>query len=333
LRQSTRLVVSQRTEGDLDAAYDAALQRLRTLHRRLRTPGAPLPTLPLRPRATMTLPPSSFSKDDFLRAVERCKEHIRSGDIFQAVLSQRFEVRAEVNPFTAYRALRVVNPSPYMFHLRLGERSVSGASPETLVRVEDGVATLRPIAGTRPRGSTRAEDAAHEASLLADPKERAEHVMLIDLGRNDLGRISTAGGVSITEAMVVERYSHVMHMTSNLEGRVREGLNAFDVIASTFPAGTLSGAPKVRAMQILAELEPVSRGLYGGAVGYIGFDGSTDLAIAIRTAEFRQGRASLQAGAGIVEASVPEREWEETVHKARAGLTALSMAAEATEPA
>ncbi len=349
LRQTIKVVVPQLVDSaDEDArraAYADARARLERAVQRLRDRSVSLPALSLPERAlpkdeaakdkgaakeTMALPPSSFEKDAFCEAVERCHEHIRAGDIFQVVLAQRFEWEAEVDPLSLYRALRVVNPSPYMFHVRLPDVAVAGASPETLVRVEDGVATLRPIAGTRPRGATREEDLAHEASLLADPKERAEHVMLVDLGRNDLGRIAQTGSVQVTDAMVIERYSHVMHMTSNIEAKLRDDVDVFDVIAATFPAGTLSGAPKVRAMQIIADLEPAARRLYGGAVGYLGFDGAADLAIAIRTVEMRDGKVALQAGAGIVEASDPETEWHETLHKARAGLVALAMAEKAS---
>ncbi|MAQ13580.1 MAG: anthranilate synthase component I [Sandaracinus sp.] len=328
LRQTVRVVVPARVREDgADAAYRDAEARIDSVVRALARP-APLAHLPM-PSSDIEgeLPPSSFTRPAFEAAVERCKEHIRAGDIFQVVLSQRFELDATgLDPFALYRAMRVVNPSPYMFFVELPGVTVSGASPETLVRVEDGVATVRPIAGTRRRGATDAEDEARAADLLADPKERAEHVMLVDLGRNDLGRISKPGTVRITDRMIVERFSHVIHLTSNVIGEIGDGRHALDVLRATFPAGTLSGAPKVRAMQIIDELEPVRRGLYGGAVGYVGFDGNADLAIAIRTATLADGKLALQAGAGIVEASDPAKEFEETVNKARAGLVAIEAA-------
>jgi anthranilate synthase component 1 len=271
----------------------------------------------------LELPESSFDRAGFCAAVEKAKEHIRAGDIFQVVLSQRFRVPlGPTDIFDVYRAMRIINPSPYMYFLRLPDRVVAGASPETLVRLEEGQAHVRPIAGTRHRGRNEAEDRAIEQELLADPKERAEHVMLVDLGRNDVGRISKAGSVQVTDRMIIERYSHVMHIVSNVVGELEPGRDALDVLRATFPAGTLSGAPKVRAMQIIDELEPERRGVYGGAVGYIGFDGNMDVAIAIRTIVARNGQMWLQAGAGIVEASDPDKEYEETVNKARAGLLA-----------
>ncbi len=274
------------------------------------------------------VPPSSFSRQEFCHAVQRAKEYIRAGDIFQVVLSQRFEVPHRVDAFQAYRAMRTVNPSPYMFFLDFPDTRIAGASPETLVHLEQGVARVRPIAGTRPRGATPEEDVALEKELMEDPKEVAEHVMLVDLGRNDIGRISESGTVEIEERMVVERYSHVMHIVSQVKGKLRQGMDALDVLQATFPTGTLSGAPKVRAMQIIDELEPTRRGVYGGAVGYIGLDGNMDVAIAIRTLVERNGAVTLQAGAGIVEASVPEKEYEETLNKARAALIAIERAAQ-----
>lgn len=310
-----------------DEAYDAAQARIDDALARLAVPRR-LPPLTLPSRDLVeALPASSFSRADFEQAVRDSQEHIRAGDIFQVVLSQRFEVpQGDVSPFDVYRAMRVVNPSPYMYFLRLPNMDVAGASPETLVRVEDGVATLRPIAGTRPRGATEDEDAALAEELLADRKEIAEHVMLVDLGRNDLGRIAAPGSVRIADRMVIERYSHVMHIVSSVEATLAPGMTALDVVRATFPAGTLSGAPKVRAMQIIDAAEPVPRGLYGGAVGYLGFDGNADLAIAIRTCVAQDGKLTLQAGAGIVEASEPAKEYEETVNKARAGLVAIEAA-------
>jgi anthranilate synthase component 1 len=258
--------------------------------------------------------------------VERAKRYIFDGDIMQVVLSQRLSHPYPASPLALYRALRALNPSPYMFFFDMGGFHVVGASPEILVRLESGAVTVRPIAGTRPRGATREQDLALEEELLADPKERAEHVMLMDLGRNDLGRVAEIGSVRVTDNMTIERYSHVMHIVSNVEGRLREGLDAMAVLRATFPAGTVSGAPKVRAMEIIDEFEPSKRGIYAGAVGYLGFNGDMDLAIAIRTAVIKDGRLYVQAGAGIVADSVPASEWTETQNKARAILRAAEMA-------
>ncbi|MCA9602138.1 MAG: anthranilate synthase component I [Myxococcales bacterium] len=329
LRQTLRVIVPAFLPkgADTRAAYDDALKRLDAVEAKLRAPRS-LSPLPMPDASSVgELPPSSMDKATYCEAVERAKEHIRAGDIFQLVLSQRFRVPlGKTDPFDVYRALRVINPSPYMYFLRLDEAVIAGASPETLVRIEDGTAQVRPIAGTRPRGATEEADRALEVELLADPKEVAEHVMLVDLGRNDLGRIATAGSVRVTDRMVIERYSHVMHIVSNVVAELAPGRDALDVLRATFPAGTLSGAPKVRAMQIIEELEPERRGLYGGAVGYIGFDGNMDVAIAIRTAVIRDGEIHLQAGAGIVEASDGNAEYDETVNKARAGLIAIRAA-------
>jgi anthranilate synthase component 1 len=267
-----------------------------------------------------------FSESAFEQAVERAKRYIFDGDIMQVVLSQRVSHAYSASPLSLYRALRALNPSPYMFYLDLGGFHVVGASPEILVRLERDLVTLRPIAGTRPRGATRESDLALERDLLGDPKERAEHVMLMDLGRNDVGRVAQVGTVRVTENMIVERYSHVMHIVSNVEGRLKPGLDAIEVLKATFPAGTVSGAPKVRAMEIIDELEPSKRGIYAGAVGYLGFGGDMDLAIAIRTAVIQRGRLYVQAGAGIVADSVPHNEWVETQNKARAVLRAAEMA-------
>jgi anthranilate synthase component I len=269
---------------------------------------------------------SNFSGDAFREAVERAIRYVHDGDIMQVVLSQRLSRPFSGSPLSLYRALRSINPSPYMFYFDFGDFQVVGASPEILVRLERGAVTVRPIAGTRPRGATRERDAELERELLADPKERAEHVMLVDLGRNDVGRVAATGSVRITEKMTVERYSHVMHIVSSVEGKLREGLDSLDVLRAAFPAGTVSGAPKVRAMEIIDELEPDKRGLYAGAVGYLGFNGDMDLAIAIRTALVRAGLMHVQAGAGIVADSVPESEWQETRAKARAVLRAAEIA-------
>jgi anthranilate synthase component 1 len=267
-----------------------------------------------------------FSRGDFIAAVDKCKQYILSGDIFQVVLSQRMSVPFEARPLDVYRALRALNPSPYMYFIDLGDTQIVGSSPEVLVRVQQRRVTLRPIAGTRHRGATAEEDRALERELLNDPKERAEHLMLIDLGRNDAGRVSRTGSVKLTDTMVIERYSHVMHIVSQVEGDLADGLTTTDAIRSSFPAGTLSGAPKIRAMEIIAELEPVRRNVYAGAVGYINWHDDADLAIAIRTAVIKNGMLHVQAGAGIVADSDPGREWEETMNKGRALIAAVNSA-------
>jgi len=269
---------------------------------------------------------TNFSREAFKVAVEKCKEYIRAGDIFQVVISQRFSGQLQSDPFDIYRALRTINPSPYMFFLRFGESIVVGASPEVLIRKEGDQIDVRPIAGTLPRGKTRTEDLALEQQLLADPKERAEHIMLVDLGRNDIGRVAVGGSVEVTELMTIERYSHVMHIVSNVRGKLRPELDSFDVFRAAFPAGTLSGSPKIRAMEIIDELEPVRREVYGGAVGYFSFSGNMDLAIAIRTLQIEKDRFHLQAGAGIVADSDPEMEYQETLNKARGVKRAIEMA-------
>lgn len=271
---------------------------------------------------------SNFPKEDFLRAVSRVKEYIGAGDIIQAVISQRFSTALNCPPFDIYRALRKTNPSPYMFFLRLGDVILAGSSPEILVRVEGREINLRPIAGTRPRGEDESKDKLLEEELLSDPKERAEHIMLVDLGRNDVGRVSMAGTVRVDELMAVERYSHVMHIVSNVHGVMKEGVDSFDVLLACFPAGTLTGAPKIRAMEIIEEVEPCKRGVYGGSVGYFDFSGNMDMCITIRTVLVKDGRIYVQAGAGIVADSVGEREYEETVNKAKAMLKAVEMARE-----
>jgi anthranilate synthase component I len=268
----------------------------------------------------------SFTEQEFVEAVRRSKEYIFAGDMMQVQISQRTSRTFEASALSLYRALRGVNPSPYMYYFDFGDHHVVGASPEILVRLAGDTVTLRPIAGTRPRGRTPHEDAAVAEELLADPKERAEHVMLIDLGRNDVGRVSVTGSVKVTEQMVIERYSHVMHIVSNVEGRIQPDRDAIDVLKASFPAGTVTGAPKVRAMQIIDELEPVKRGIYSGAVGYLGFNGDMDMAIAIRTAVVKDRVLHVQAAAGIVADSEPHAEWLETQHKARALLKAAEVA-------
>jgi anthranilate synthase component 1 len=269
---------------------------------------------------------SGFTEQGFKSAVDRARQYIIDGDIMQVVLSQRLTIPYHARPLELYRALRSLNPSPYMYYLDLGDHHVVGSSPEILVHLEDRQITVRPIAGTRPRGEDEVTDRALEQDLLADPKELAEHLMLIDLGRNDVGRVSNTGSVELTEKMIVERYSHVMHIVSNVIGQLKQGMTAMDVLRATFPAGTVSGAPKIRAMEIIDELEPVKRGIYSGAVGYLSWNGNMDTAIAIRTAVIKDNQLSIQAGAGIVYDSVPENEWAETMNKARAIFRAVAMA-------
>ncbi len=270
---------------------------------------------------------SNMTPDAYRGMVAAAKRYIQAGDIIQTVLSQRFTAQTRLSPFTLYRALRLLNPSPYTFFLKIGGQTLVGSSPEVMVRLTGSRIEIRPIAGTRPRGATEARDRELASELLADEKERAEHVMLVDLARNDIGRIAAIGSVQVTESMIVERYSHVMHLVSHVEGVLRKGLDAYDVIAASFPAGTLSGAPKIRAMEIIHELEPEPRGAYGGAVGYLSYDGNMDLAITIRTLDVRDGQVSVQAGAGIVYDSDPEREYQETCQKARALRAAVELAA------
>ena len=312
------------TQGD---AYEAAQVRLDALTARLRQQATTYPE----PITSAVMDESDFvsgfTHQGFLDAVRTCKEHILAGDIFQVVLSQRLSVPFTARPVDVYRALRGLNPSPYMYFLDVGDLQVVGSSPEILVRLQDGKVTVRPIAGTRPRGATPEEDRALEAELLADPKERAEHVMLIDLGRNDAGRISKAGTVQVGEQFVIERYSHVMHIVSEVTGELIDGLNYTDVLRAAFPAGTVSGSPKVRALEIIRALEPVKRNVYAGSIGYIGWHGDADTAIAIRTAVIKGGRLHVQAGAGIVHDSDPQKEWEETMNKGRALFRAVAQAA------
>ena len=285
--------------------------------------------LPNGPRAGRYAPPSAaFTRSDYLAGVRRTQEYIAAGDVYQLVLASRFSGHHELDPFQVYRALRLINPSPYMYYCALGEVTVVGSSPEALVKLNAGRAQLRPIAGTRPRGPDDASDAARETELLADPKENAEHVMLVDLARNDLGRVARAGSVRVDPYRSIERYSHVMHMVSGVEGELAAGRDAFDLFAAAFPAGTLVGAPKVRAMEIIDELEPVSRGLYGGTVGYFGARGDMDHAITIRTLVFAGDEYSYQAGAGIVADSVPATEHEEVLAKSAAMVRALELAGE-----
>lgn len=322
LRATLTLVV----HADPASAADQkrAQRRLDAIEARL---SKPLPKASARRKKSSPIRfTSGFDKPHYSAAVNRIKRYVAAGDTMQVVLSQRLSAPFKKSPLALYRALRRLNPSPYLFCLNLGDHHVVGASPEILVRAERGRITVRPIAGTRPRGDTPETDRALEQELLADPKEVAEHLMLIDLGRNDVGRVAKTGSVRLTEKMVIERYSHVMHIVSNVEAELNTGLHALDALAATFPAGTLSGAPKVRAMQIIDELEPVRRGIYGGAVGYLGWDGTMDMAIAIRTAVIRQGTLHVQAGAGIVADSQADAEWEETMNKAKAMMKAAELA-------
>ncbi|MBW8906531.1 MAG: anthranilate synthase component I [Betaproteobacteria bacterium] len=310
-------------------ALGKANQRLEALRHRLARPLAEALVL-AQPAAEPPLPgPLERTMDErqFLEAVRRAKDDIMAGELMQVQVSQRASLAFGAPAISLYRALRGVNPSPYMYYFDFGDHHVVGASPEILVRLAGDTMTVRPIAGTRPRGATPEQDATIAQELLADPKERAEHVMLIDLGRNDVGRVAAPGSVRVTEQMVVERYSHVMHIVSNVEGRVSPGHDALDVLKASFPAGTVTGAPKVRAMELIDELEPVRRGVYSGAVGYLGFNGDMDMAIAIRTALVKAGTLHVQAAAGIVADSDPQSEWQETQHKARALLRAAAVAA------
>lgn len=305
-------------------ALNRAKARLKTLREMLSQPVA-IPTDTIE-QSSPAAPQTNFDQADFLAAVARCKKYITDGDIMQVQISQRIEQPFKAAPINLYRALRSINPSPYMFFVNLDAFHIVGASPEILVRLEAGEVTLRPIAGTRRRGKNPEEDLALEQELLADPKERAEHLMLIDLGRNDVGRVAQTGSVKVTENMIVERYSHVMHIVSNVEGQIKPGIDAVELLRATFPAGTVTGTPKVRAMEIIEELEPAKRGIYAGAVGYIGFNGNMDLAIAIRTALIKDKKLYVQAAAGIVADSVPELEWKETENKARGVLRAAELA-------
>ena len=304
-------------------AYAVAQQRLQTLRRVLR---APVDIPEFTPSNEALQPQSEFPENEYLAAVARAKQYILDGDLMQVQISQRIRLPFAAPPLNLYRALRSINPSPYMFYLHLGDFQIVGASPEILVRLEQDTVTLRPIAGTRRRGATPEEDRALEVELLADPKERAEHLMLIDLGRNDVGRVAQIGSVKMTENMIVERYSHVMHIVSNVEGKIKPGMSAMNLLRATFPAGTVTGAPKVRAMEVIDELETSKRGVYAGAVGYLGFNGNMDLAIAIRTAVIKDGMLYVQAAAGIVADSIPKNEWEETQSKARGVLRAAELA-------
>ncbi|MEW6126766.1 MAG: anthranilate synthase component I [Acidobacteriota bacterium] len=325
VRQQIHIIVNVFTDGettDLKTLYENAVREIEAMEARLEDPIEPLPRGEKPERLKLR---SNMTKEQYEDAVERAKQYIAAGDIFQVVLSQRFDVQLSVHPFEIYRALRVVNPSPYMFFLKMHDQFVLGASPEMLVRATGRRLEYRPIAGTRKRGATETEDLLLGEEMRADEKEVAEHVMLVDLGRNDLGRVADYGSVEVTDLMIIERYSHVMHLVSAIKARLRSGKDRFDALAACFPAGTLSGAPKVRAMEIIDELEPTRRGIYGGAVMYLDYSGNLDSCIAIRTILVKNGKAYIQVGAGIVADSIPESEYVETLNKARAMLQAIEM--------
>lgn len=313
------------TEEDLRKKYDGAIEQLMKIKNELDAPYIPKPKR-INAHRSVSEPKANISREVFCRNVEKAKEYIKNGDIFQVVLSQRFEVENYSDPFNAYRAIRVINPSPYMYYLKFDNCQIAGASPEMLVRVENGNVYNSPIAGSRPRGKTEEEDRHNEFELIADAKENAEHMMLVDLGRNDVGKVSEFGSVKVTRLKYIQRFSHIMHMTSDVTGKLRADKSSFDALEAVLPAGTLSGAPKVRAMEIIDELENVKRGFYGGAIGYISFGGSLDSCITIRTALFKDNKAYVQAGAGIVYDSVPETEYTETVNKAMAMIKAIEKA-------
>jgi anthranilate synthase component 1 len=332
---SDEVVVFDNLRGRMYLVVTANIERgdtLETVQARMREISDAMqntaPRLPSKPARTISEADfvSGFTESGFKAAVDRIKQYILDGDCMQVVLSQRLSIPFNAQPMDLYRALRGLNPSPYMYFMDMGDFQIVGSSPEILVRLEDGEVTVRPIAGTRRRGHNDAEDIALEQELLADPKELAEHLMLIDLGRNDAGRVAEVGSVKLTDKMVVERYSHVMHIVSNVTGQLRDKMSAMDVLRATFPAGTVSGAPKIRAMEIIDELEPVKRGVYSGAVGYLAWNGNMDTAIAIRTAVIKDGQLNIQAGAGVVADSVPDLEWKETMNKGRAVFRAVALA-------
>jgi anthranilate synthase component 1 len=331
LTHKIKVVSHAHLDGDIESAYHEATRKIDSLVARLSQPiptQPPLPALSSAPRAS-----SNLSRASFEAGVARAKEHIYAGDIIQAVLSQRLAKPIRAHPFALYRALRSLNPSPYMYYLQLGDFHIVGSSPELLVRVEDGVVSTHPIAGTRPRGKSPTQDLALAEELKHDEKELAEHIMLVDLGRNDIGRVSEPGTVTVSQLMDIERYSHVMHLVSHVRGKLKAGLTQFDALRACFPAGTVSGAPKIRAMEIIAGLEPDKRGPYAGAVGYFGFSGNMDTAITIRTSIIKDGVAYVQAGAGIVADSIPEREYQESLSKAQALFTAIEQAEVASRAA
>jgi anthranilate synthase component 1 len=323
---SSRMFLIVHVEPAMENAWQDGQQQLDVLEAKLNSVRLDRKARPARQAVCEQDFTSEFTQQGFEAAVEKARQYIIDGDAMQIVLSQRLSIPYHSAPIELYRALRSLNPSPYLYYMNLGDHHVVGSSPEILVRLEDETVTVRPIAGTRPRGKTPEQDLELERELLSDPKELAEHLMLIDLGRNDAGRVSQVGSVELTEKMIVERYSHVMHIVSNVEGRIKPELSAFDVLRATFPAGTVSGAPKIRAMEIIDELEPVKRGIYSGAVGYISWSGNMDTAIAIRTAVIKDEQLYIQAGAGIVYDSVPANEWAETMNKGRAIFRAVALA-------
>lgn len=324
-KQTLRLCVNAHVRGDPAAAYDAAVAEVRALHELLKQPRELAPAALVEP-GQLQIPAGNFTRERFEKCVEESKEFIRAGDIIQVVGAQRFTKAFKQTPLDLYRALRTVNPSPYMFILEAGDFSIVGASPEVHVRLTDGLVEIRPIAGTRRRGATPAEDAALEKELLADAKEKAEHLMLVDLARNDIGRVCRYGSVTVPDFMTVERYSHVMHIVSQVEGRIDPSKNAYDLMRATFPAGTVSGAPKIRAMQIISQIEQLQRGFYAGALGYFGYDGNMDTCIMLRTALLKDGQVYIQAGGGWVADSSPTEEYQETINKASALFKAVAMA-------
>jgi anthranilate synthase component 1 len=328
LKQKIKIVSNVHMDGkDPVKAYKEAIERIDAITEKLKSSRFRISGTKIKSRKSGSKFISSFkTKEAFEKAVLKSKDYIAEGDIFQVVLSQRFERRSNVLPFDVYRALRVINPSPYMYFIDTGDAEIVGSSPEILVRLEDKRIVLRPIAGTRKRGSTDVEDKLLEEELKKDHKEMAEHIMLVDLGRNDVGRVAEKGSVEVTDLMSIERYSHVMHMVSNVEGNIEKGFDAFDVLRACFPAGTVTGAPKVRAMEIIEELEPIKRGPYAGSVGYFSYSGNMDTCITIRTLIIKDGKIYVQAGAGIVADSVPEREYKETVNKAMGMMKAVDMA-------
>lgn len=328
LKQKIKIVSNAHVDGKSPAkAYKESVEKIDAITEKLKSSKLKVKSSKFKNRKSNNKFTSSFkTKEAFEEAVLKSKEYIAAGDIFQVVLSQRFERKSDVEPFDVYRALRVINPSPYMYYIDTGDTEIVGSSPEILVRVEDKKIVLRPIAGTRKRGETETEDKSLEEELKKDPKEMAEHIMLVDLGRNDVGRVAEKGSVEVTELMAVERYSHVMHMVSNVEGNLVSGLDAFDVLRACFPAGTVTGAPKVRAMEIIDELEPIKRGPYAGTIGYFSYSGNMDTCITIRTLIIKDRKVYVQAGAGIVADSVPEREYTETVNKAMGMMKAVEIA-------
>jgi anthranilate synthase component 1 len=330
--RSIKIVSNAHIKGDPAKAYDEAVMKIDRIYEDLKGRGkSAVPSFPVRRRTRALGIKSNFNKAAFEGIVTKGKSYIKKGDIIQVVLSQRLKLPVQSDPFHIYRALRSINPSPYMFYLKMKDVQLVGSSPEVMVRCEEGVVELRPIAGTRPRGSSDKEDKALARELLADPKERAEHIMLVDLGRNDIGRVCNYKSVKVSDFMTIERYSHVMHIVSNVKGELKKGKDAFDVIRATFPAGTVSGAPKVRAMEIIDELENIRRKTYAGCVGYFSFSGNLDSCITIRTILIKDKTAYVQAGAGIVADSKPEREYQETINKAKALIRAIEMAEKGLE--